>query len=1174
MKTLSYVIRCHLTVLSVLGLVFLPGMQQAIAAPGTLSQVPLYVGPAVDPNILFVTDDSDSMDWAVITPEREGLYYISSLPYFYTHPAPGNVYYYVVASEEHMENVHGLSPAVSGVWRAWTHHYNKAYYNPEVTYQPWLGFNKNGTPFSNANPSAAWVNPYNPDAGTVNLTNPHTSYLTDHPNVAGIVTVIDFYPARYYVWDDTNGNGIVDNADEHKLVEITNVATAMTATPPGSYTGGPDRTDCAAAPTCSYAEEIQNFANWFSYHRDRSLITKNAATRTIEGLTGARVGYATINNNTSVRTGVKPMNLNPDEGNKLALFDRIYQTLPSGSGTPLRTALDAAGRYFECVANNIMNASGADCPILPAAEGGACQKNYTVLMTDGYWNGLSPGVGNTDGDNNTEFDGWPYGDDHENTLADVAMHYYERDLATHLDNEVPVSSRDIDKASHQHMVTHTIGFGVSGTLDPENTDPTADGFSWPNPVSSESRKIDDLFHAAYNSRGRYFNARDPAGLQSGLSSAFEHITRGRSTSASVAFNTTKLGTDSMLYQASFNPSKDWSGDLVSIGLALDGALTNQVWSAAEKLDQMLPTTRRIVTLNDDSGTGVPFRTLAGLSSRQQNDLNMGPSGADALGQARLDYLRGDRSNEGTGLNFRVRSSVLGDIVYSNPVYVGRPEVGYSDDPAHDEGGGFGTYSYFRNDNISRPAVIYVGANDGMVHGFSAADGTEVLAYVPNRLFSANAGEGLHTLTDPNYTHRYFVDLSPTVSDVRIGGGWRTILVGGYRAGGRGIFALDITNPATFSEDNAGDIVLWEFTDEDHNGMGHSFSKPTVAMMENNKFAVVFGNGYNDLGDGQAKLYILFIEEGMDGTWGPNDFRVITVPVTGDGPANRNGLSTPALVDTNGNGKADRAYAGDLKGNLWAFNLSSATHTDWDVAYKSSGIAKALFNATVGGIPQPITSKPVVARNPASSKAHPNILVFFGTGQYIVDGDRTSATTQTFYGVWDDGPNNANSLPKLRTDLVAQTLTAATTAELRVTTDNSINYNNKDGWYFDLPTAGERVVVDPKVRGDYVFFNTLIPDPKTCNSQGYGWLMALKLVNGGMPMDPVFDVNNDGKVDDNDLVNGSQRPSGIRLDGIPAGSNFLSDLMYTPDDEGNIDIRRINAGIFIDSGRISWREMRQ
>lgn len=1214
MNHIKPVLRRYLSVAGLTALIFLPATTQVLAAPGTLAQVPLYVGPNVEPNVVFLNDDSGSMEFTIMAPEDGGAMWLGGEDYFYTHPTRsgsnwrGQNYSYsgsgtlsvnngqarVVPTVEALNYCFGAATTNAlGVWRAWNHNYNKVYYNPTIRYTPWVGVNINGAAYGNINPSAALINPYNPAAGTENLT-ANRAYTTRFPmgvNKSGCANAHNdwtistagtnyaaFYPARYYIWSDTNGNGLVDADDDHKLVEITNTATALTPSPPASYTGGPGRTDCADPSNCTYAEEIQNFANWYGYYRSRDYTAKNAATAAIEGVTGVRVGYATINNNTSARFRVASMNADPVTGNKRNLFNRIYGAMPgAGVGTPLRTALHQTGLYYECKSGNIMAASGAVCPILPAAQGGMCQKNYTILMTDGFWNDTSnPGIspGNADGNNNTAWDGPPYGDSYSFTLADVAMHYYERDLNPSLVNEVPSSTGAKDNAPHQHMTTYTVAFGVTGTLNPEIDDPTAPGFSWPNPSAGDAEKIDDLWHAAYNGRGEFFNAQDPATLEEGLKSAFASVARGKSSSASVAFNTTKLGTDSMLYQASFNPSDNWSGALTAISLSIDGLLENEAWNAAPLMDQVLPDSRVILTYNESNLTGIPFRTMATLSTRQQNDLNMGPAGIDGLGQARLDYLRGDRSNEGpeNGHEFRERSALLGDIVYSNPVYVGRPELGYENDPSF----GDGEYNNFIIGNTDRMPVVYVGSNGGKLHGFSATSGQEVIAYVPNKLFSNQSKEGLHYLTDPGYEHRYYADLSPTVSDVYIGGAWRTILIGGYRAGGRGLFALDVTNPASFSEANADDIVVWEFTNDDHADLGHSFSKPTMALLENDQWAAIFGNGYNDLGSGIAKLYILFLEQGMDGVWSAgSDYRVISTTV--GSTADRNGLSTPVLVDSDGNGKADRVYAGDLMGNMWAFDLSSANQSNWDVAYIQGGTRKALFNATVGGVQQPITAKPVVARNPQETTVNnnkPNILVFFGTGQYLVNGDKNSTGTQSFYGVWDNG-SPASALPRTRASLVAQTLDLAnSTPNERVTTDNPVSFGTQYGWRFDLPALGERVVVDPKVRGDYVFFNTLIPDPNTCNTKGHGWLMALKLANGGSPPKPVFDVNNDGKVNDEDLVNGAFPPSGVLMDGIPAGSNFLDDMMYTPDDEGNIDIRRINAGISFDSGRISWREVRQ
>lgn len=1185
MTTTLLTLRRHFNTISLLTLAFMPGVHQAMAAPGTLSQVPLYVGPSVEPNVLFLADDSGSMDWGLMTPETDGIMYLGGNDYYYSQPEAGPStldWYWVTPSEEYMIDVKGVAAPAQGVWRAWNYNYNKLYYNPNITYLPWAGVNSSGNAYGDASPTAARVNPYSSSSSTVDLTKKNTSYASDYPGFSSF-TVTNFYPARYYTWTDSNGNGVVDAADAHTLVEITNSATAMTPVPASSYTGSLDRTDCAAAPVCTYAEEIKNFANWFSYYRKRELTTKSAISLSAEGITGVRVGYATINNNNSVGIKVASMNLAPNTGNKKALFDKIFKTGASG-GTPLQTKLRDAGKYFECVSGNILGVSGSNCPILPVAQGGQCQKNFTILMTDGFYNGSSPGLSpsNTDGDGNTAFDGPPYKDGYSNTLADVAMHYYERDLktGTGYTNDVPVWSNSIDQATHQHMNTFTVAFGVDGTLDPfdtktpgvaTDTDPNASGFSWPDPTAGNAQKIDDLWHAAYNGRGQFYSAQDSTTLTRGLQDAFTSVTRGKSSSSAVAFNTTMLDTGSRVYQATFNPSDNWFGNVSAYDLDSGGYIEDgEVWQASVALDATDPASRVIMTYNDNTKLGVDFKMLADLSAKQQNDLNMGPSGTtDGKGQLRLDYLRGDRTLEADG-TFRERSNALGDIVYSNPVYVGKPQSNYQDTLDF----GNADFSTFKAGNKNRPGVIYVGANDGMLHGFSEVDGSEVIAYVPNMVFSNASQEGLHYLTDPNYSHRYYVDLSPSVSDVYFNSSWRTVLIGGLRAGGRGLFALDITDPSNFHTSGAaGSVVMWEFTSNDLIDLGYTFSKPTMALMENNKWAAIFGNGYNDQGSGMAKLVILYLDGGLDGTWSATDYKVISTGV--GSTTDRNGLSTPAVVDSDGNGKADRVYAGDLKGNLWAFDLSNTSDTQWGVAYKQGSTPKALFSAMIGTTPQPITAKPVVARNPAvttTTSNKPNILVFFGTGQYMVDGDKSTTGTQTFYGVWDDS-SPASQMPRTRTNLVAQTLTANSTSQLRLLTNNNVTFGTQYGWMFDLPTAGERVTVDPKIRGDYVFFNTMIPDPNTCNSKGYGWLMALKLANGGTPDKPVFDINNDGLVNDSDKL-ADTSPGGTRFDGIPSPSNFLSDKMYTSDDEGKIVTTPIDAGIAHESGRISWREITQ
>ncbi len=1165
-------------------LVFGPAANPALAAPGALSQIPLYVGSNVEPNVVFLNDDSGSMGFTVMTPADSGYMWVNEgegtnreYYYMFTHPrtstATNDQRYTegspararVAPTEEAIASHTNVSAnattrteiaEASGIWRAWNHNYNKVYYNPNIAYTPWVGVNKNGNGFTNANPTQALVNPYDPSLGYENLTAEMTYsawYRRPSPHATGAINLnsIKIFPARYHIWEDTNSNGVVDATDKHPLVEIKPETT--------TYMGSIGRSDCAAAPVCTYAEEIQNFANWFSYYRSRDYTAKNATTAAIAEVTGIRVGYATINEDTGARNRVASMNADPTSGNKRALLDGIYSsgyqfTSSYGKATPLRIALHKTGLYYECKASNIMGTSAnSNCPILPAGQGGMCQKNYTILMTDGFWSDASnPGISpaNADGNNNTAWDGPPYGDSYNYTLADVAMHYYERDLNTSLSNDVPFKTGDKDNAPHQHMTTYTVAFGVSGTLNPEVDDPTASGFNWPNPTSGEAEKIDDLWHAAYNGRGEFYNAQDPVALQEGLRAAFASVSRGKSSSASVAFNTAQLGVNNVLFQASFNPSDNWAGSLAAIELSHEGHLGNTIWNAASKLNAKDPNSRLILTHNGSQG--ISFRTLGSLSASQQNDLNTAPDGSkDSLGQARLDFLRGDRSNEGlgNGNDFRQRTSVLGDIVYSNPVFVGRPQAGYDDDPSF----GAADYSNFLQTNINRPAVIYVGANDGMLHGFYADSGEVAISYVPGLLSSDASHEGLHYLSEQSYQHRYYADLSPTVADAVIGGSWRTVLIGGFRAGGQGLFALDVTQPQSFSEGNANNTVLWEFA---HTDMGYSFSKPTIAQLENGTWAAVFGNGYNST-SGRAKLFIVNLSDG-------SLIRLI------DTASGTHGLSTPALVDSDGNGKADRVYAGDLAGNLWVFDLSAAGSASWDVAYKSGGASVPLLTASVAGVAQPITSKPILARNPdvhSTASNQPNILVLFGTGQYIVDGDKNNLATQSFYGVWDSGSSQLT-----RGNLVAQTATGNSTADLRHTTDHSVDYSSQYGWYLDLPVGGERVIVDPKIRGEYVFFNTLIPDVDTCNSSGSGWLMALKIGNGGNPDKPVYDVNNDDKVDDGDLINGTYRPSGTRMENIPAGSNFIDDLMFTPDDEGDIFRTRVDDGSG-NPGRLSWREIR-
>ncbi len=1157
------------------------------AAPGTLSDTPLFLSNSVEPNILFMLDDSGSMDWGLMTTENSGVM-ILGCAYYYAQPAPDNDYFWMVATEEALQG-QGIAAPYGGVWRAWSKDYNKLYYDPRISYTPWPGEDVNNALYQNANPVAALYDPYTPATGSLDLT-ATTTYSTDYcAGGLGLFTVNNYYPARYYSWTDTDADGVVDVDDAHILTEI------RPATP--LYAGGPNRRDCVAAPVCSFAEEIRNFANWFSFYRKREYVAKAGYGQVIASASNSRMGMVTLHNNGAVNTAIDSMNDSPRSGAKQNLLESLYSFQASG-GTPLRTAFDNGGKYLSCESNSFFST----CPALPVSSGGECQQNFAVLMTDGFYNGNFNGLGNTDGDNNTAWDSGttgPYGDNDSDGLADIAMEYYEDDIRPGVANSLNPPPGGIDENKAQHVVTYSVAFGVNGTLTAmpaNNTDP----FAWPTP-NTDPRRIDDLRHAAWNGRGDFLSAQNPVQLITGLRGALQSIQGRVGSAASVAFNTGSLSTNSEVYLALFN-SERWNGNLLAFDLDADtGAInTTPSWTAAAQLNSRNLSSQPRVLLTYDGSDGIALR-WADLTTAQKNDFRTNSSGGldnEATGMARHGYIRGDRgcefsssesciyddgTNTYTSKGLRERASRLGDIIHSGPVFAGAPESNWPD-VAPFPGGIGETYTEYRNAQASRPGVIYVGGNDGMLHGFAQASGEEILGYIPDALFSTSAQDGIHYLADPSYTHRYSVDLTPSVADVyakTTAGGttsWKTVLVGGLRGGGRGIFALDVTDPAGFSESgsNPANTVMWEFTSTDDPDLGYTFSRPSIVPLAGSgnsiRWAAVFGNGYNDAGSGEAKLFIVFLEDGLDGTWSAgSDYIEITTEV--GSTTNRNGLATPAVVDTDGDGLADRAYAGDLKGNLWAFDLSGSNSGNWGVAYSQGTTPKPLFIAPSN---QQITSTPVIVRNqtiPTSGSNTPNLLVMFGTGQYLTAGDMTTANMQAMYGVWDSGQKEI-----AQSDLTEQTISYGTSVDGvfgRTLTDNSVDFVSSDGWYMNFPDSGERQITDPVIRGDLIFFNTMIPDTNPCNFGGSGWLMVAKWSNGGRPGEIAFDLNNDGVLDVSDEIAGNPAV-GVEVTGIPTSPVNLGRKRYTSTTEttggSTIDVTDIKDTGNENTGRLSWEEV--
>ncbi len=1198
------VARLALTACAALLLV-LPRVGQG--SPLNIAPSPLFLGTVVEPNVFVLSDDSGSMDWDMMTVENDGRITLTGV-------SSANTYSYVVKtadnnysdtstngrilpSEEALQGRPDMPADAYGVWRGRFALYNVMYYNPEITYRPWAGVNGSGVPFANISPAAAPLDPFDPASASVDLT-ALWSWISDNvPTATGGNTDVDvsnYYPARYYTWTDTNSNGFVDADDGHTRVEIKPVNA------PFAHTSG-NRADCANPLACTYAEEIQNFANWFSYYRRREATAKNAVGNLIAGKNGVRMGYATLHNNSGANNiPIASMNPDPATGNKHTVLDGVYKT-QSANDTPLRRTLRDVGRYYECVVGNLFGASGSSCPILPAASGGTCQQNFTVLMTDGFWNGSPPGMGNTDGNGNTAFDGPPYADSVSDTLADVAMDFYERDLAPGLANQVPVTA-GVDNATHQHMVTYTVAFGVTGELDPfgtktptdpSDTNPTAPGFAWPNPMCSPScstaqenaRRIDDLWHAAYNSRGLYLGAGNPTELSKALTDAIANITDRTGTAAAVALNSASLSTDTRIFQARFN-SSDWSGQLRAIPLNADGTLGALLWDSGDQLKTQSAaggwSTNRVI-LTSDGTQGVPFR-WGNLSGSQQTALNRNALGVtDGFGAQRLDYLRGDASREGVApYSFRIRTNgfKLGDIVNSAPIFVGRPPFLYPDTLE------VVPYSSYRVSQSARTSMVYVGANDGLLHGFDADSGLERLAYVPTRLYNT-----LNRLTDAAYTHRYYVDGSPTAGDVFYGGVWHTILVGTLGAGGQGIVALDITDPANFTEANAASLVRWEFTDANDPDLGYTFGEATIAKMHDGRWAVIVGNGYNNTDNdgaasttGNAALYILDAETGA----------LIKKISTQRGSAQSidgttpNGLSAPAVVDVDGDYVADLIYAGDLQGNLWKFDVQSTNPTNWQVAQASGPTPQPLFTATdAAGVAQPITLRPEVAHHPDGLGG---LMLYFGTGKYFETGDNLTTPpqqVQTFYGIWDQKGTGTGTHTKVdKNDLQTQTIGTATVngQNVRTVSNNGINAWGTGagefmGWRVDLPDTGEKVVANPILRTGRIIFTTLVPSNLPCSVGGTSWLMELSFRHGGPPDFSVFDINGDGVFNSADTVNGNV------VVGIDPGLGIMPEPVVIDDPANNRELK-VATGTLGDvagignnpgpqnptSGRRSWRQV--
>jgi type IV pilus assembly protein PilY1 len=708
------------------------------------------------------------------------------------------------------------------------------------------------------------------------------------------------------------------------------------------------------------------------------------------------------------------------------------------------------------------------------------------------------------------------------SLADVAMYYYKTDLrnaslsnctSTVNGNPIDVCNDNVspsgaDTAAYQHMQTFTVGLGVSGYLHYQTDYKTATSgdfynitqgtTNWPLAVENTASAVDDLWHAAVNGRGTYFSAGDPQALSDNLTQTLASIQAITGFGSAAAASTLQpVQGDNSLFLAKY-VSAHWLGDLLSYTIdPVTGVITGPVWSAAAKLQATVNagTARNIYYSKRNSGANTgALRSFTyanlladGLNASFDNSCTKSPaltqctsSGYDTvtanLGSNMVNYLRG-----GSHALYRARvtnnadipGGIIGDVIGGAPVYVGRPPFKYVENnyPA------FVSSVNTSNAGAGRPGVVYFAANDGMLHAIDGASGDEKWAYVPSMVM-----DKMYILADKDYPnrHEFLVDGAPIVGDIYVPGAtptWKTILVGGLGAGGRGYYALDITNPNN-------PIALWEFTNDSlggNNTLGLTFGNPVITKRADGTWVVVFSSGYNNVspGDGNGHLFMVNANTGQrvldSGGVNPLDIATFTSGTTPAGTsATPSGLAKiNAWIDSEIDNTATRFYGADLLGNVWRFD------TDNLVAPHQAALRLAYLSA--GGVAQPVSTQPALAKITYGGTGYP--VVYVATGKYLGTTDLATTATQSVYALKDPLTNTPLGDAHASTSVVAQTMSQASANAPLTITNLPVDWSTKSGWRVDLLAAGERVNVNMQI-----IYNTLdvagnIPSVDVCTVGG-------------------------------------------------------------------------------------------
>ena len=890
-------------------------------------------------------------------------------------------------------------------------------------------------------------------------------------------------------------------------------------------------------------------------------------------------------------------------------FDWL-NTRTADGGTPLMRAMHTVNNYFRRA--DAMGPWAAEPgqrggKLNQPRNHLACRRSYHILMTDGQYTFAKPDSGqeglrqmdytlesdNANGqpiqdDRPAEKGGpargsyqyrpqAPYKGEARGSLADYAMDGWKNDLRLDLNNQV--SSYEGNPSFWQNVTTYTLGFGVEGTLPyPDSLQKIINGeLSWParrEPGEAFAKvepgkptAIDDLWHAAVNGHGKYVNVRNSAGFMSEMAGILAEIASRTGTSAGVAVASRALQANNQKFVPSYK-TKDWTGDLKAYAVDVHGRQGALQWSVLDRLPKPIDRTMYVGTGNASGPAASPFywdsaedKPSQRMTDRARRELIQGAGKKDEDGSPLVLYLRGDRTESGKKFRTQLQNAVIGHIVNSQPAYIGTAiDRGYRYLPAAFGSAKSGADSY--RDYVAQkaarscsttiqsgaakvcgPAMVFVGSNEGFLHGFNAnpdpvkSGGREIFAFAPFASLSE-----LGRSSRPEFQARFMMDGPLIERDAFWGNRWHNVVVATTGAGPKAVFALDVTQTDFNGLDQA---VLWELSDVNQSvkanadAIGHVLQEPEVGVLADGRWVVVIGNGYESRSK-RAQLLVVELQTGQ----------VIARLDTGVGSDSQpNGLGGVALV-RDGNQVITGAFAGDLRGNVWKFDLASSRPSDWKVSYGK----KPMFTAHDG---RAITAAPVLVTHPLGG-----VMVLVGTGKLFEVGDnevpanydQDSGPFDSLYGLWDtarlsidrngnrtwaaDDRKNADGTTSKGNDGIPIKLGTVVTRKLKVmpgqtlvkipledSANRNLDWMRDRGWRVTLKdmiaVGGQRNIVTPQLMSGLVLFETMSPwvDEVTAACKPRidtpGFALALDPLSGRMSSKSLIDTNNDKLVDGGD-----------------------------------------------------------